>query len=274
MSDHSLTRRQEDLLRRLVEAYNRLQPDEELFHYLRDFTVAADLAILQHRGRPEGWSDVFMGDLEALTEDGYIRRWLLGRPGRGWAFTLRREAFDYFESPERPPGEDSKARSSSITESVDPILPSSMLILDEIRDGRIHEKLLARIIGTGRFDGVDHKIGRRQLFFSSLLFQSTRTHKVVEDLVTVVTEDYLTEKLQQWVESDFLEFNPMLGEMPKHRLEKMWREFVGQMDKDVGLKGIFVAKLPKEKGHKLFGLCLLPKETQIRVPDIGALLKR
>ena len=71
MSDHSLTLRQEDLLRRLVEAYNRLQPDEEPFHYLPDYTGAADLAILQHRGRSEGWTDVYMGDLEALDEEGY-----------------------------------------------------------------------------------------------------------------------------------------------------------------------------------------------------------
>jgi hypothetical protein len=248
MSDHSLTLRQEDLLRRLVEAYYRLQPGEEPFHYLTDYTGAADLAIFQHRGRPEGWTDVYMGDLEALDEEGYIRRRLLGRPGRGWRFELKRKAFDYYESPQRPPGEDSKTRSSSIAESVESILPSSMLILDEIRDGRTHEKLLARIIGTGRFDGVDHKIGGRQLFFFSLLME--------------------------WVESGFLEFNPGPGEKPKHRLERMWGRLVEQMDKDKKLTDIFVSKLRDENGHKLFGLRLLPNETQILVHDISALLKR
>ncbi len=274
MSDHSLTLRQEDLLRRLVEAYNRLQPDEEPFHYSTDYTCAADLAIFQHRGRPEGWTDVYMGDLEALDEEGYIRRRLLGRPGRGWRFELKRKAFDYYESTQRPPGEDSKTRSSSIAESVEPTLPSSMLILDEIRDGRANEKLLARVIGTGRFDGVDHKIRERQLLFVSMLFQSIRTHMVDGEPVTVVAEDYLTEKFMEWVESGFLEFNPGPGEKPKHRLEKMWRGFVEQMDKDAGLKGIFIGKLTHEKGRKLFGLRLLPNETQIRIPDIGALLKR
>ncbi len=273
MSDNSLTLRQEDLLRRLVEAYNRLQPDEEPFHYSTDYTGAADLAILQHRGRPEGWSDVYMGDLEALDEEGYIRRRLLGRPGCGWRFELKRKAFDYYESPQRPPGEDSKTRSSSIAESVESTLPSSMLILDEIRDGRTHEKLLARIIGTGRFDGVDHKIGRRQLFFISVLFQSTRVERPEAEPVAVVTEEDLTRKFLEWVGSGFLTFNPGPGETPKDRLGKMWDGFVEQMNKGEKLKGVFVDKLTDGKGHKLFGLRLSPSETQILVHDISALLK-
>ena len=51
-----------------------------------------------------------------------------------------------------------------------------MLSLDEIKDGETNRGLLARIVGSGRLDGVNKKLGSRELFFIYHLFKSTRTH--------------------------------------------------------------------------------------------------
>ena len=254
MPDRSLTPRQEDLLRRLVEAHDRLQPDEEPFRYSKNYTGKTDLAMLQHPGRPEGWSDVFMGDLEALAEEGYIRRRLLGRPGRGWWFELKRKALDHPESSE-------------------PTGLTPVLILQDIREGRRYPNRLARLEGSGRLEGVYHDIGSRELFFLFLLFQSTSKHGVPGEPVTVVTDDEASDRLLEWSSSGFLKFEGKDRGNPKYRVRTMWGEFVRQMEKEKKLKGIFDGTLTDGPGIKLYGLRLAPDETQILIQDISAILR-
>ena len=63
-----------------------------------------------------------------------------------------------------------------------------VFVLDEIKDGESNRGLLARMVGGGRFEGVNKKIGSRQLFFIFLLFRSNRTHDVAGEHMTVVTD--------------------------------------------------------------------------------------
>jgi hypothetical protein len=252
MSDRSLTPRQKDLLRRLLEAYDRLQPDEEPFHCFKDYTGPADLVIIQHRGWRE--PPAHMADLEALHEEGFIRLRFLGRPGGGWRFELKPKAFDHPESSE-------------------PTGLTPVLILQDIREGRRYPNRLARLEGRGRLEGVYHDIGSRELFFLFLLFQSTSKHGVPGEPVTVVTDDDASDRLLEWSSSGFLKFEGKDRGNPKYRVRTMWGEFVRQMEKEKKLKGIFDGTLTDGPGIKLYGLRLAPDETQILIQDISAILR-
>jgi hypothetical protein len=132
MPDSSLLPEQEDLLCRLVEAHNRLLPDREPFHYVKDMTGPADVAILMHSGWPQDSAPVFLDDLDALAEGGYIRR----RPlGRGWKFNLRAGAFEHYESRQHPVAEDSKTKAALKPESGEPTLPLPMPLPIEDQPG-------------------------------------------------------------------------------------------------------------------------------------------
>ncbi|MCL6508733.1 MAG: 7-cyano-7-deazaguanine synthase, partial [Bryobacteraceae bacterium] len=84
---------------------------------------------------------------------------------------------------------------------------SPVLSLEEIKDGETNKGLLARIVGHGRFDGVNKKLGSRELFFISLLFNSTRTHDVDGERMTVVTEEEDTNALLAWRDNGYLQFS-------------------------------------------------------------------
>ena len=62
-----------------------------------------------------------------------------------------------------------------------------VLVLDEIKDGETNRGLLARIVGDGRFEGVNKKIGSRQLFFGYIRDsqQTTRCFRTRNAVVTV-----------------------------------------------------------------------------------------
>lgn len=107
MNDSPLLPEQEKLLRMLVEAVDRIKPDREPFHYMRNMSEGRDLAVLCHRGLPHDSTEVFMGDLESLARNGYIQR---EQRGRTFEFELTKKAFDWFESALHPGDSDYRTR--------------------------------------------------------------------------------------------------------------------------------------------------------------------
>lgn len=89
MSDYVLTPEQEELLRLLVDAHNRIRPKRSSFYYTRSSFSVEREALLTHPGWPEDAPTVYVGDIEALDEAGCIRRpdrvgnWLFELTGRG-----------------------------------------------------------------------------------------------------------------------------------------------------------------------------------------------
>jgi len=152
--------------------------------------------------------------------------------------------------------------------------PSPVLSLDEIKDGETNKGLLARIVGNGRFDGVNKKLGSRELFFICLLFKSTRTHDVDGERMTVVTEEEAAKELLAWRDNGYLQFSGKDEDKPAHRVQKMWGEFVRQIEKEKNLKKLFTNLHKDLNGQRLYGLRLRPNEKQILVSSIPALFQK
>jgi hypothetical protein len=152
--------------------------------------------------------------------------------------------------------------------------PSPVLVLDEIRDGETNQNLPARIVGSGRFNGVNKKIGPRQLFFICQLFGSTRTHYVDGEHMTVVTEEEAVQELLKWSKAGYLQFSGADQDKPAYRVQKMWGEFVRQIQKEKKLKNIFTDDHQDINGKRLYGLRLRPNEKQILAPSIPALFQK
>ena len=105
MPNSNLTPEQEELLCRLVEAVIRIKPDRAPFVYTKNWSVAEDLAMLTHPGWLEDSQKVFMGDLDALAHESYVR---LEVHGRTYKFELPKKAFDFYESRLHPDDGDYK----------------------------------------------------------------------------------------------------------------------------------------------------------------------
>lgn len=148
-----------------------------------------------------------------------------------------------------------------------------LLILDEIRDGESNRALLARIVGRFRFDGVNKKIGSRELFFTYLLFKSTRGHIVDGEQITVVPAGDVVREFLQWSKDGYLRFSGEDRNRPHDRIQKMWREFVIQIEKEENLKKIFTNKHKDIDGQKLYGLLLRPTEKQILISSVSSLFQ-
>lgn len=158
--------------------------------------------------------------------------------------------------------------------SYDDVSPSPVLILDEIKGGDANPGLLARVVGAARFDGVNKRIGSRELFFFWLLFASNRTHDVDGERLTVVTEADAAQTLLAWDRDGYLRFSGKDRAKPAHRVLKMWREFVRQIEKDPHLKKLFTSDHKDLNGDRLYGLRLSPPQKQIRLPNIAAVFER
>ena len=154
-------------------------------------------------------------------------------------------------------------------------VPSTpVLVLDEIRDGETNRGLLARIVGNERFDGVNKKIGSRELFFVWLLFRSNRTHDFAGERITVVTEEEASQELLKWSAGDFLKFTGRDKDKPAYRIQKMWGEFVRQIEKEKNFKNLFTNSHKSLGSQKLYAICLRPNETQIAVTSLPALFQK
>ena len=151
---------------------------------------------------------------------------------------------------------------------------SPVLHLDAIKDGETNRGLLARIVGSDRFDGVNKKLGSRELFFIYRLFKSTRSHDVAGERMTVITEEDAVQALLQWRDNGYLQFSGKDEDKPAYRVQKMWGEFVRQMEKERNLKKLFTSAHKDPEGQKLYGMRLRPNEKQILVSNIPALFQK
>jgi len=149
-----------------------------------------------------------------------------------------------------------------------------VLVLDEIRGGEPNRTLLAHIVGSGHLEGIDKRIGSRQLFFIYLLFKSNREHMVNGERMTVITLKEATEELLKWRNFGYLQFAGQDEGEPAYRVQKMWREFVLQIEKNKKLKGLFTNAHKDRDGGRLFALRLQPGEKQILVPNVEALFPK
>ena len=104
MSDSSLLPEQKELLCGLVEAVERLKPDREPFAYMEDYGDGG--ALITHAGWQQDSPRPDVRDLDALAEDGYIRRKLLGIGGE---FELTAKALALYESLQHQDTENGKA---------------------------------------------------------------------------------------------------------------------------------------------------------------------
>ena len=128
--------------------------------------------------------------------------------------------------------------------------------------------------GSGRFEGVNKKLGTRGLFFIQLLFQSQRVHDVPGERLTVITELEASRELLKWRDSSYLKFTGKDRDQPGYRVQKMWGEFVRQMEKEKNLLNLFTNTYKDETGQRLYALRLRPEETQIVVAGIPALFRK
>lgn len=149
-----------------------------------------------------------------------------------------------------------------------------VLVLDEIKDGETNRGLLARIVGNERFDGVNKKIGSRELFFVWLLFRSNRTHDFAGERITVVTEEEASQELLKWRDDGYLKFSGMDQDKPAYRVQKMWGEFVRQIEKEKNLKNLFTNAHKSLDRQRLYAICLRPNQKQIAVTSIPALFQK
>jgi hypothetical protein len=149
-----------------------------------------------------------------------------------------------------------------------------LLVLDEIKDGENKTRFLARIVGSGPFEGVNKKIGARQLFFLWLLFRSTRTHEFAGERLTVVTEEEASQELLKWSSDGYLRLGGPDKNEPAYRILKMWGEFVRQIEQVEKLKKLFTNMHRTVDGQRLYAIRLRPNESQIAVTSISALFRK
>jgi len=113
------------------------------------------------------------------------------------------------------------------------------------------------------------------LFFVCLLFQSEEECFIERFLRTVVTEDEVVKELRKWKDAGVLKFAGSDKDRPAHRVMKMWREFVQQIEQESKLRGLFKRVRQKDMNRvALYTLSLRPIQTQITAVSIPSLLKR
>jgi hypothetical protein len=130
-------------------------------------------------------------------------------------------------------------------------------------------------VGSALFEGVNKKIGARQLFFLWLLFGSTRTHEFAVERLTVMTEEEACQELLKWSNDGYLKLSgkDKDKDKPAYRALKMWGEFVHQIEKEKNFKGLFISVNRSVDGQRLYAIRLRPNETQIAVTSISALFR-
>jgi hypothetical protein len=151
---------------------------------------------------------------------------------------------------------------------------SPALVLDEIKDGDANRGLLARIVGYGRFEGVNKKLGAREIFFIQLLFGSQRTHEFAGERLTVCTEEEAVEELLKWGADGYLRFAGKDRAKPTHRVQKMWGEFVRQIEKEKNLRHLFTNVHRDADGRRLYAVRLRPNDKQVLVSSLPALFRK
>ena len=92
--------------------------------------------------------------------------------------------------------------------------------------------------------------------------------------MTVVTEDEASQELLKWRDDGYLKFAGKDQDKPGYRVQKMWGEFVRQIEKEKSLKNLFTNAHKNLSGQRLYGIRLRPNEKQITVTSIPALFQK
>ena len=92
--------------------------------------------------------------------------------------------------------------------------------------------------------------------------------------ITVVTEEEASQQLLKWRDDGYLKFSGKDQDKPAYRVQKMWGEFVRQIEKEINLKNLFTNAHKGMDGQRLYGIRLRPSEKQITVTSIPALFKK
>ena len=125
----------------------------------------------------------------------------------------------------------------------------------------------------GLFHKVDERIGRRQLFFLLLLFQSTQSVEANGARWTVVAETEAKERFEEWVSRGYLKNAGNDEKNFERRVTKNWERFVGQLSKVKGFRGLFHIFRPGEQyPEKFYAIQLRDHQMKVMLPDIDDLL--
>jgi len=108
----------------------------------------------------------------------------------------------------------------------------------------------------------------------NLLFKSTRTHYVAGECLTVVTEEQAVAEFVKWVQDGYLQFSGKDRASPEHRIQKMWHEFLRQIEKETKLKNLFTNLHKDSSGQKLYAIRLRPADKQILTSSIPSVLSK
>ena len=90
----------------------------------------------------------------------------------------------------------------------------------------------------------------------------------------MVTEDEASQELLKWRDDGHLKFTGKDQNKPAYRVQKMWGEFVRQIENETKLKKLFTNAHKNLSGQRLYGIRLRPNEKQIIVTSIPALFKK
>ena len=149
-----------------------------------------------------------------------------------------------------------------------------VLVLNEIGIARPIVGCWRASSAAGASRGSIKKLEARGLFFIQLLFKSRRIQNVAGKHLTVITEGEASEKPLKWRDSSYLKFTGKDQNQPGHRVQKMWGEFVRQMEKEKNLLNLFTNAHKDETGQRLYALRLRPEETQIVVASVPTLFQK
>ncbi len=177
---------------------------------------------------------------------------------------------DYLD---RVKAEIAEVADSTVSQAEYPAMP--LLILRTIEDGRQRGTFVARLVGSGPFQGIDKKIGIRQLFFLYLLFESEEERRISGTERIVIRERRAVDELLTWSQSGYIKLQGADRDRPAHRVAKMWREFTRQIDRSSQVRGLFERIGRSNQDEEiLYTMKLRAVQTQILIPSIPALLQK
>lgn len=117
---------------------------------------------------------------------------------------------------------------------------------------------VARLVGTGSFDGVDWKLGWRQLFFLHLFVTRSERLRALGEENLAVKEPDAVEEFEIWVRESRLQCGP--SETPQRRLRKNWSTFLRNTKAVPPLSGLF--QQIDHRGERTYVMYLPPGALQ------------
>ena len=146
-----------------------------------------------------------------------------------------------------------------------------VLVLCDISEAERKGSYVAKIVGYGPFAGLNKRIGVRELFFLYHLFDSAEVRGSEPRSTTVISQEEVARALVKWSNAGHLTLEGRDVARPSDRVQKMWREFVKQMEKEPKLKALFT--VDKTTGHTFYGIQLHTAVTQILITSLPGIFE-